>query len=149
MPRFIAIALLAILCVSRTASGQKRCFTAHGNAVWVERHFRAIGSADGLSPVAVRWKADTSSQRQGPPGQTTLLVRTNPGRGVRPSLRYTITEATPAVARLAPGSYSLLVLGITYEHTSLDIDVAPNDSIVLEVRLRSADYCEETITIQE
>jgi len=68
---------------------------------------------------------------------------------VRPSLRYTITEATPAVARLAPGSYSLLVLAITYEHTSLDIDVAPNDSIVLEVRLRSADYCEETITIQE
>lgn len=149
MPRLITIALLAILCVGRPASGQKRCYTAHGNAVWVERHFRAIRSADGLSPVAVRWKADTSSQRQGSPGQTTLLIRTNPDRGARPSARYTITEATPAVARLAPGSYNFWVLGITYEHTSLDIDVLPNDSIVLDVRLRRGDYCEETITIQE
>ena len=147
--RFAALVPLGVLLAGPTASGQKRCFSAHGDAVWVEHHVRAQRSADGLSRVEVRWKPDTSSQRQEPPGQAMLLIRTKPEPGTRPAARYTITEATPAVVRLAPGSYSLVVLSITYERSSLDVNVAPGDSIALEVRLRSADYCEQTVIIDE
>jgi hypothetical protein len=127
---------------------ERRCFPASGSEVWIERHLRARSTTDGRSTVEVRFVPDTASQRRGHHPQALLLVRTQGAERYDESLRRTITLKTPGAIRLMPGTYGLRVSAISYEHVLHAVEVAPGDSILIDVRLPGAAYCEEIVTVQ-
>jgi len=146
--RRCAIALAALLCACRSVP-RRECFPASGREVWIERHLRAQSSNDGRSIVEVRFVPDTSAQRHGHHQQAMLLMPDQRDGNASGALRRDFTPKTPAVLRLESGAHKLMVLALSYERTSRTVDVAPGYSILIEVQLAGAAYCEEIVTVMQ
>lgn len=50
---------------------------------------------------------------------------------------------------MTDSSYRFAVVALGYEHVSRTVDVAADDSVMIDVRLAGVAYCEETITIDD
>ena len=148
---------LALLCscaspaprrapASRSAP-QRTCYPASGREVWIERHLRARQSTDGRVPVEVRFAPDTSEERRRSQQASLRISRVRDQQAQQPIHQY-VTKKTPAMVRLVPGTYRFVVYSITYEHAAHLVEVAAEDSIVVEAQLHGAAYCDEILELR-
>jgi hypothetical protein len=137
-----------VLCFSACRSVPTRtCLPARGSEVWVERHLRAQQPSKEGSRVDVRLLPDTSNAKvASDPEEGTLLV-TRPGAPTLIVARRRVASNQPATVRLAAGTYNVALLGITFVRLSRTIDVAENDSVIVEAQLRRSAYCLEPVVV--
>jgi hypothetical protein len=89
----------------------------------------------------VRLVQDTAEARE-PSDQQSVIVRlVRVGASPQETARIQISPSRPASVRLMPGTYEAIFHNITFVTMSRRIDIAKDDSVIVEAQLRRANYC--------